>query len=71
MIQSNYGYGEDGDAKFGVPANATLIYDIKLVDFDQVGTYLMFLYVMCAALVGWVQVKLTTAAYLIRTGQCD
>ncbi len=42
MIQSNYGYGEDGDVKLGVPANATLIYDVKLVDFDQVSNCISF-----------------------------
>lgn len=32
-VPSKYGFGEEGDQEKGVPANATLFYEVELVSF--------------------------------------
>lgn len=32
-VSSKYGFGEEGDEEKGIPANATLFYEVELVSF--------------------------------------
>ena len=34
-VKPSYGYGSDGNKELGVPPNATLIYDIELIEFTK------------------------------------
>ena len=35
-VEPKYGYGEEGSEEYSIPANATLQYEIDLIDFKKV-----------------------------------
>lgn len=39
LITSKYAYGETGSPEFGIPSDATVEFDLTLIDFTRVGRY--------------------------------
>ena len=41
-IEPNYGWGHEGHKEFGIPTDATIIYEVTLVSYVKVDTNLMW-----------------------------